>query len=97
MAKVIPTRMTAEIEGDFVGRAGLHHLLKDASGIVVIGEAGTSDEAVAIAAREPPDVILIDLDLRADAFHCVEQIVATARPAGSSLCQIGRTRPITMC
>lgn len=56
-------------------RAGLRHVL-NASGIVVIGEAGNCEEAVSLAARERPDVILIDLDLRSDAFKCVGEIVA---------------------
>jgi two-component system nitrate/nitrite response regulator NarL len=74
-----------------LGRAGLHHVLEDASGIVLIGEAGTSDEAVEIAARERPDIILIDLDLRTDAFHCVERIVATA-PDSRVIALSDRTR-----
>ncbi len=58
-------------------RAGLHHVL-DASGIVWVGEASTCDEAISLAAREHPDIILVDLDLRSDAMHCVEEIVSAA-------------------
>jgi two-component system nitrate/nitrite response regulator NarL len=71
-------------------RAGLRHVL-DASGIVVVGEADSCEEAVCVAARERPDVILIDLDLRTDAFKCVGEIVAAA--AGSRIIALSdRTR-----
>src|SRR5262245_59590947 len=56
-------------------RAGVRHVL-DTTGIVLVGEAGTCDEAVAAAARERPDIILIDLDLCSDAFRCVGAIVS---------------------
>ncbi len=71
-------------------RAGLHHVL-DASGIVLVGEAGTSDEAVCIAQRELPDIILVDLDLRSDAFRCVEEIVSAA-PNSRVIALSDRTR-----
>jgi DNA-binding NarL/FixJ family response regulator len=58
-------------------RAGLHHVL-EASGISLVGEATTCAEAVSLAARERPDIILVDLDLRSDAFHCIEEIVSAA-------------------
>ncbi|MFD5702817.1 response regulator [Streptomyces lasiicapitis] len=46
-----------------VVRAGLLALLASASGIEVIGEAGTGEEAVALAAKLEPDVVLMDLQL----------------------------------
>ena len=61
-----------------LGRAGLQHVLKNAPGVDLVGEAGTSEEAIELAGRERPDIILIDLDLRADAFQCMEKIVAAA-------------------
>jgi two-component system, NarL family, nitrate/nitrite response regulator NarL len=74
-----------------LGRAGLHHVLEDVSGIVLVGEAGTSAEAVDIAARERPDVILIDLDLRTDAFDCLERLSAAA-PDSRVIALSDRTR-----
>lgn len=44
-----------------VVRAGLRALLSGEPGIAVIAEAVTADEAVAAAARERPDVVLMDL------------------------------------
>ncbi|MFD9860807.1 LuxR C-terminal-related transcriptional regulator [Streptomyces alboflavus] len=46
-----------------VVRAGLLALLASAPGIEVIGEAGTGEEAVALAAKLVPDVVLMDLQL----------------------------------
>ncbi|GHA84262.1 DNA-binding response regulator [Streptomyces tendae] len=48
-----------------VVRAGLLALLDSAPGIEVVGEAGTGEEALALAARLAPDVVLMDLQLGA--------------------------------
>ncbi|MFI6932746.1 response regulator [Streptomyces sp. NPDC050287] len=46
-----------------VVRAGLRALLSSAEGIDVVGEAATGEEALAMAARLHPDVVLMDLQL----------------------------------
>ncbi|RPF32697.1 response regulator transcription factor [Streptomyces sp. TLI_185] len=46
-----------------VVRAGLRALLSSADGIQVVGEAGSGEEALAMAARLHPDVVLMDLQL----------------------------------
>ncbi|CAL9665577.1 Transcriptional regulatory protein LiaR [Streptomyces sp. enrichment culture] len=46
-----------------VVRAGLLALLDSAPGIEVVGEAGTGEEALALAAKLRPDVVLMDLQL----------------------------------
>jgi DNA-binding NarL/FixJ family response regulator len=46
-----------------VVRAGLRALLSSAEGIEVVGEAGSGEEALAMAARLHPDVVLMDLQL----------------------------------
>ena len=46
-----------------VVRAGLRALLASADGIEVVGEAGSGEEALAMAARLHPDVVLMDLQL----------------------------------
>ncbi|MFG1664300.1 response regulator [Streptomyces sp. Y7] len=46
-----------------VVRAGLLALLDSAPDIDVVGEAGTGEEALALAARLSPDVVLMDLQL----------------------------------
>ncbi len=46
-----------------VVRAGLRSLLSSADGIEVVGEAGSGEEALAMAGRLRPDVVLMDLQL----------------------------------
>ncbi|MER5973035.1 response regulator transcription factor [Streptomyces sp. NPDC002055] len=46
-----------------VVRAGLLALLDSAADIEVVGEAGTGEEALALAAKLAPDVVLMDLQL----------------------------------
>ncbi len=46
-----------------VVRAGLRALLASADGIEVVGEAADGEEALAMAARLRPDVVLMDLQL----------------------------------
>ncbi|MGW6735929.1 response regulator [Streptomyces sp. NPDC055013] len=46
-----------------VVRAGLLALLDSAPDIEVVGEAGTGEEALALAAKLAPDVVLMDLQL----------------------------------
>ncbi|GCB52217.1 response regulatory protein [Streptomyces sp. NL15-2K] len=46
-----------------VVRAGLRALLSSADGIEVVGEAGSGEEALALADRLSPDVVLMDLQL----------------------------------
>jgi two-component system, NarL family, nitrate/nitrite response regulator NarL len=51
------------IDDHVIFRAGLRMLIENHKGMVVVGEAGTRIDALAIAAREKPQVILLDLDM----------------------------------
>jgi DNA-binding NarL/FixJ family response regulator len=51
------------VDDHAIFREGLRTLLDMEEGFTVIGEAGRGDEALAMAAEEPPDVILLDLHL----------------------------------
>jgi two-component system, NarL family, nitrate/nitrite response regulator NarL len=88
-ASEVPIRLLL-ISDLLLERAGLRHVL-DTSGIICVGEVDTCAEAVGAAARERPDVILLDLDLRADAFQCVGEIVAAA-PGSRIIALSDRTR-----
>ena len=44
-------------------RQGVKALLRNAPDIVIVGEAASGDEAVALAARQHPDVVIMDLDM----------------------------------
>ena len=56
--------------GQALVRAGLRAVLESAGAIIVAGEATTGDEAVALAHRTRPDVVLIDATL--PGLDCVE-------------------------
>ncbi|QEV18791.1 response regulator [Streptomyces alboniger] len=63
-----------------VVRAGLLALLGSAPDIEVVGEAGTGEEAVALAAKLTPDVVLMDLQL-GEGIDGVEATRRIASPA----------------
>jgi DNA-binding NarL/FixJ family response regulator len=65
-----------------VVRAGLRALLSSAEGIEVVGEAGSGEEALAVAARLRPDVVLMDLQLGdgLDGVAATRQLTAAEAP-----------------
>jgi len=68
-----------------VVRAGLLALLSSTAGIEVVGEAGSGEEALAMAARVRPDVVLMDLQL-GDGMDGVEATrrLASGAPASGT-------------
>lgn len=62
-----------------VVRAGLLALLASAPDIEVVGEAGSGEEAIALARKLEPDVVLMDLQLGAgiDGVETTRRIVAS--------------------
>ncbi len=54
------------VEDHRVVRAGLRMLIESRPGLAVVGEAADCASALEIAAREQPDIILLDLDLGAE-------------------------------
>ncbi|GAA3812884.1 response regulator transcription factor [Streptomyces chiangmaiensis] len=66
-----------------VVRAGLHALLSNRDDMKVVGEAASGEEAVAVAARVHPDVILMDLQLDAgpDGIATTRKLLAQAAAA----------------
>jgi two-component system, NarL family, nitrate/nitrite response regulator NarL len=70
------------IDDHVIVRAGLRMLIDNHKGMVVAGEAGTRIDALAIAAREQPDVILLDLDMGAEnGLDFLRELVAAATRA----------------
>jgi DNA-binding NarL/FixJ family response regulator len=60
-----------------LARAGLRALLEQQRDIIVTGEAPTGEDAVALASRTRPDVVLMDLRLPGlDGMDAVRRIVA---------------------
>lgn len=67
-----------------VVRAGLRALLSSTGGIDVVGEAGSGEEALAMAARLRPDVVLMDLQLGTgmDGVEATRRLTAQDGPDG---------------
>jgi DNA-binding NarL/FixJ family response regulator len=75
-----PTPVTVLIADDHpVVREGLRGMLAAEPAITVVGEAGSGDEAVAMARRHRPDVVLMDLRMPGvDGVQATAGILATA-------------------
>lgn len=54
------------IEDHAIVRAGLRLLIESRQGLMVIGETANRADALTLAAREQPDIILLDIDLGAE-------------------------------
>jgi two-component system nitrate/nitrite response regulator NarL len=59
----IPSIRVLLVEDHAVVRAGLRLLIESRRGLSVVGEAANHADALALTAREQPDIILLDLDL----------------------------------
>lgn len=69
------------VDDHVVVRVGLRALLRTAPDMDVVGEAGGGDEAVALADRISPHVVVLDLDMpRGDGATATRALVAAERP-----------------
>ncbi|MER6074250.1 response regulator transcription factor [Streptomyces sp. NPDC001817] len=67
------------VDDQFLIRAGLVGLLRAAPGVEVVGEAADGEEAVALAARTRPEVILMDIRMPGlNGIQATERILARA-------------------
>src|SRR5690606_10757664 len=67
-------------------RGGFRSLLESEPDIEVVGEAGTGVEAVAVVAREKPDVVLMDIRMPdGDGLWATEQLVADSSLAATRI------------
>jgi DNA-binding NarL/FixJ family response regulator len=66
-----------------VFRIGMSALLKSMTGVEVVGQASTLDEATALAAEHHPDVVVMDLDLGGESgVEATRQIVQAGPDVG---------------
>ncbi|MGW7565625.1 response regulator [Streptomyces tendae] len=87
----VPVRILV-CDDHVVVRAGLLALLDSAPGIEVVGEAGTGEEALALAARLAPDVVLMDLQLGAgiDGVETTRRLTTGTPTTGTPTTGTGR-------
>jgi DNA-binding NarL/FixJ family response regulator len=70
------------VDDHIVVRAGLKLIIQSQPGMTIAGEAGNSDEAVALAASVQPDIILLDLDLGGESgTNLISRLIAAASEA----------------
>lgn len=63
-------------------REGMRLLLKKAEDIQIVGEARDGQEAVAVAQRLQPDVILMDIEMPGmNGFQATQELTAAGNPA----------------
>jgi DNA-binding NarL/FixJ family response regulator len=81
-AVVLPLVSVVIADGQMLVRSGYRLLLEDEHRISVVGEAASGEQVVAMAARERPDVVMIDASLPGlDPVEAVRAIVAQAGSA----------------
>ena len=68
------------VDDHAVFREGVRALLARVDEIEVVGEAGTTDEAIAIAAEVEPDVILMDLNIPGGGGESATVAILADRP-----------------
>jgi len=70
------------IDDHVVVRAGLRLIIQSRPDMTIVGEAGDRDDALALAASEHPDIVLLDLDLGGDSGMAL--IAELTRTAGDA-------------
>ena len=76
-----PTRVLI-VDDHGIVRAGLRMLLESQPGLTVVGEAATCADALVLATREHPDVIILDLDLGGEnAIESIPTLLSAAPEA----------------
>ena len=69
------------VDDERLARVRLRQLLEDLGSHEVIGEAGNGEEALALAARENPDVVLLDIRMPGlSGIETAHHLNSTARP-----------------
>jgi two-component system, NarL family, nitrate/nitrite response regulator NarL len=70
------------VDDHAVVRAGLRMIIQSRPGMTIVGEAGNREEALALAASQHPDIVLLDLDLGGDSgMALIADLIAAAGDA----------------
>jgi two-component system, NarL family, nitrate/nitrite response regulator NarL len=70
------------IDDHAVVRTGLRLIIESSPGMTMVGEAANRQDGLALAAREQPDIILLDLDLGNDSgIDIIPELLELARDA----------------
>lgn len=71
-----PSARILIVDDQSLFRSGLAHLLSEDPRVTIVGQAGDGEEAVALALKLKPDVVLMDLKMpRADGIEATRQIL----------------------
>jgi two-component system, NarL family, invasion response regulator UvrY len=81
------------VDNHLLIRIGLRHLLAEECRDVVFGEAGTADEALAQVAKQPWDVVVLDVAIPDQGGFYVLREVLVRRPATRVLLLSSRADP----
>jgi DNA-binding NarL/FixJ family response regulator len=67
------------IDDHSVVRTGLRLIIEGSPGMAIVGEAANRQDALAIAEREQPDIILLDLDLgKESGIEIISELISAA-------------------
>lgn len=81
------------VEDQTIIRQSLRLLLQSQPGVSVVGEAGNKSEALSVASREQPDIILLDLNLGQESgLDCMPEL-RLAAPEANVLILTGENDP----
>jgi DNA-binding NarL/FixJ family response regulator len=72
-------------DGQALVRGGLRALFEADPDVAVAGEAADGAQAIALARKVRPDVVLVDIGLPGDGVEVTRRIVAGGRPSGPSV------------